>query len=371
MASQQNIPDVDKLGASSEAKDYKVGILIVVLVFVVIGFGAQMWWRSVHYVETDNAFVTGHLHIVSPRINGVVSKVLVDDNQYVQEGEVIVELDSTDQLTKIEQIQAQIDSAKLQVIRDEGLVNQAQAQVFGARALLNQAKALLKRGNQDTERYTRLYEAEHKAVSKAELEGVIAVQSTSTAEVEARTEVVRAAEANVVALSAASGLASAQVKVLEVQLKDARQFLSYHKVLAPVSGRVGKRVVEVGIAIQAGQHMAAVVEDNVWVTANFKETQLANIEKGQEVDIVVDAMKGRQLIGTIDSFSPASGAQFAMLPSDNATGNFTKIVQRVPVKIRLLKEDIRALDGRLVPGLSVQVKVRLDKPVVFKSSSDI
>ncbi|MGH8855914.1 MAG: efflux RND transporter periplasmic adaptor subunit, partial [Telluria sp.] len=151
----------------------------------------------------------------------------------------------------------------------------------------------------------------------------------------------------------------AQVKVLQAQLKDARQQLDYNRIVAPVAGRVGKRSIEVGARVQPGQLLLAVVEDEVWVTANFKETQLAGLEPGQRVALEVDALPGKHLVGRVHSVSPASGNQFALLPADNATGNFTKIVQRVPVKIVLDPLDVKKYAGRLVPGMSVVAEVEL------------
>ncbi|HEX7633883.1 MAG TPA: HlyD family secretion protein [Noviherbaspirillum sp.] len=367
-ASIPNAVDASARNAPAE-KSHRVVVLVGVLTLVALGFSGRMWWRSLHYVETDNAYITGHVHIVSPRINGVVSRVLVVDNQVVHEGDVIAELDPTDQLTKIEQIRAQVTSAERQVLRDEAQVIQMRAQASGARALLEQAEAQLKRANQDADRHKQLYSTQMKAISKAELEAAVATQASTIADVDARRQTLQAADAQINSILATRDVDKAQVNVLQAQLKDAQQFLAYHKVLAPVSGRIGKRVVEVGTAMQAGQHMVAVVEDNVWVTANFKETQLEHLKPGQEVKIVIDAMKERALTGIVDSFSPASGAQFAMLPADNATGNFTKIVQRVPVKIVLRSDDIKALEGRLVPGMSVQVEVGLDQRVPVKLSS--
>ncbi|HEU4375297.1 MAG TPA: HlyD family efflux transporter periplasmic adaptor subunit, partial [Telluria sp.] len=141
------------------------------------------------------------------------------------------------------------------------------------------------------------------------------------------------------------------------------QQLGYNKIVAPVAGRIGKRSVEVGARLQPGQQLAAIVQDEVWVTANFKETQLAEIVPGQAVHVVIDAMPNHPLVGRVDSFSPASGNQFALLPADNATGNFTKIVQRVPVKIVLNADDVRKLGGRLVPGMSALAEIRLNQTV--------
>jgi len=149
------------------------------------------------------------------------------------------------------------------------------------------------------------------------------------------------------------------VKVLQAQLKDAEQQLGYNRIVAPVTGRVGRKSIEVGTRIQPGQQLAAIVQDDVWVTANFKETQLAGIVPGQAVKVEIDALPDHELIGRVDSFSPASGNQFALLPADNATGNFTKIVQRVPVKITFRPEDLRKYAGRLAPGMSTVVEIDL------------
>jgi membrane fusion protein (multidrug efflux system) len=198
-----------------------------------------------------------------------------------------------------------------------------------------------------------------KAVSKAEVDAANAARASAAADVAARRDSAAAAQAQVGAASSARDVLKAQIKVLQAQLKDAQQQLGYNKIVAPVAGRVGKRSVEVGARVQPGQQLAAVVEDNVWVTANFKETQLAGLKPGQPVDLEVDALPDQKLVGHVDSFSPASGNQFALLPADNATGNFTKIVQRVPVKIALDAADLKRLSGRLVPGMSVVAEVPL------------
>jgi len=201
-----------------------------------------------------------------------------------------------------------------------------------------------------------------KAVSKAELDAANAQLAVATADLAARQDGVIAAQAQIAAAQTSREVIKSQIKVLQVQLKDAQQQLAYNRILAPVAGRIGKRSIEVGMRVQPGQQLAAIVQENVWITANFKETQLAGLRPGQEVKVVIDAMPDRPLIGRIDSFSPASGAQFALLPADNATGNFTKIVQRVPVKIVLRPEDIKQMGGRLVPGMSALAEVKTNQP---------
>ncbi|MFM2088895.1 MAG: hypothetical protein RLZZ237_3764 [Pseudomonadota bacterium] len=355
--------------AASPAPNNRVKIIAGLIVLVALGAGARMWYRSHYFVETENAYVSGHVHPVSARISGVVTKVLIDDNQMVKEGDVIAELDPFDQRVKTEQITAQIASAEQQVMQADAQIAQAQAQASGAQAQIAQADAQLLRAKQDADRYGQLYTGQMKAVSKAEVDAANAARSSAVADLAARRDSAVAAKAQIGASLAARDVAKAQVAVLRVQLKDAEQQLQYNRILAPVSGRIGKRNVETGMRVQPGQQLTAIVQDNVWVTANFKETQLADLHRGQSVHVSIDAMPGKKLIGTVDSFAPASGAQFALLPADNATGNFTKIVQRVPVKIVFKPEDIKALNGRLVPGMSVIAEVEINQPGTDKTAS--
>jgi membrane fusion protein (multidrug efflux system) len=351
------------------APNRKVFVVVGIIALVAIGLGGRMWYRSTHYVETENAYVSGHVHPVSSRIAGVVTRVLVDDNQVVKAGDVIAELDPADQHVKVEQIEAQIASAEQQVLQADAQVAQVRAQASGAAAQVAQSEAALLRTRQDAERYGQLYNSQMKAVSKAELDASVAARAGATADLAAKRDGVTAAKAQIGAAGAARDVVKAQIKVLQAQLKDARQQLAYNRILAPVAGRVGKRSVEVGARVQPGQMLAAVVQDDVWITANFKETQLGELVPGQSVRVVIDALPKQPLVGRVDSFSPASGNQFALLPADNATGNFTKIVQRVPVKITLRAEDVARLGGRLVPGMSALAEVELREPGQAKTAS--
>jgi membrane fusion protein (multidrug efflux system) len=336
-----------------------VGAAIVAL--VALAAGGRMWYRSHYFVETENAYVAGHVHPVSSRIAGVVTKVLIDDNQLVKEGDVIAELDPFDQGVKVEQFQAQIASAQQQVLQADAQIAQVQAQASAAAAQVAQSEAQLVRARQDADRFGQLYNNQMKAVSKAELDAAVAARASAQADVAARKDSAAAAKAQIASARSARDVLNAQIAVLQVQLKDARQQLAYNKILAPVTGRIGKRSIEVGQRVQPGQQLTAIVQENVWLTANFKETQLPEMKVGQEVKVTVDALPGKELIGKVDSFSPASGAQFSLLPPDNATGNFTKIVQRVPVKITFKPEDIKALNGRLVPGMSAVAEVAVNQ----------
>ena len=324
-----------------------------------LAFGGRMYWRSQNFVETENAYLAGHVHPVSSRIVGVVTKVLVEDNQIVKEGQVIAELDPADQHVKLEQIQAQIAAAEQQVLQADAQAAQARASASAAQAQVAQAQAQSQRAQQDAERYGQLYNTQMKAVAKSELDAAVAARTSAQADVAARKDAALAAQAQVGAAQSAREVIKAQIKVLQAQAKDAQLQLGYNRIVAPVAGRLGKRSIEVGARVQPGQQLAAIVEDKVWVTANFKETQLAGLKPGQEVEVTIDALPGEHLKARLDSFSPASGNQFALLPADNATGNFTKIVQRVPVKLTFSDADLQRLAGRLVPGMSALAEVDL------------
>ena len=349
--------------AAKKPPNKRVLVVVGVIALLAIGAGGRMWYRSSHFVETENAYVTGRMHQVSSRVAGVVTKVLVEDNQMVKAGDVLALLDPADQSVRVEQIQAQIASMEQQVKQSDAQLLQVRAQAGAASAQVRQAEAQLLRARQDAERFGQLYNDTMKAVSKSEVDASSAARAGAVADVAARRDNAAAAQAQIGAAEAGRDVLKAEIKVLQAQLKDARQQLAYNSIVAPVAGRIGRRSVEVGARVQPGQAMLAVVEDNVWVVANFKETQLGGLAPGQAVSLEVDALPDHHLVGRVDSFSPASGNQFALLPADNATGNFTKIVQRVPVKITLDPQDVKKYAGRLVPGMSVVAEVRLNQDV--------
>ncbi|WP_077036339.1 HlyD family secretion protein [Pelomonas sp. KK5] len=337
----------------------RVFVILGALVLAGLAIGGRMYWRATNFVETENAYVAGHVHPISTRIAGVVTKVLVDDNQWVREGDVIAELDPADQRIRLEQIHAQIAQVEQQMLQADAQTAQARASASAATAQVAQSEAQALRTRQDAERFGQLYNTQMKAVAKSELDAAVAARTSAAADVVAKKDAAQAAQAQVGAAQSAREVLKAQVKVLQAQAKDAEQQLSYNRIVAPVAGRLGKRSVEVGARVQPGQQLAAIVEDKVWVTANFKETQLAGLKPGQEVEVTIDALPGEKLKTKLDSFSPASGNQFALLPADNATGNFTKIVQRVPVKLTFADADLKRLAGRLAPGMSAVVEVDL------------
>jgi membrane fusion protein (multidrug efflux system) len=276
--------------------------------------GALLYWMHArNFQSTDDAYTTTHVHDISARVAGYVQTVNVDDNQFVQAGQTLVVLDQRD-------FKVALETAK--------------AQVLQRRADIDQAQATFDRANLDYDRATELYQRD--VISKAELD-------SATAAFKAATGAVASAKANLAAAEAAQTNAELQ--------------LSYTTIVAPVDGIVGKKTVETGAHIQPGQELMAVVEPNVWVLGNFKETQLARMRVGQRVDVKIDAVPNHKFSAHIDSLQPGTGSSFALLPPDNATGNFTKIVQRVPVKI--VFDGLGDHRNRVVPGLSCVPKVDL------------
>jgi membrane fusion protein (multidrug efflux system) len=347
-------------------------LLLTVAALAVAGWLGHFLFRAYHYEETDNAYIIGHLHQISPQIGGEVKEVLVNDNQDVRAGDVLLRLDPLEFEIARQKAQASLAQARAQETQaaaaarqTEAQIAEAQARVVQAEAQLTQTAAQLELARLTLGRQEQL--ATHDGAStQADLDNARSVFSTAQASHAANQANLAAAQAGVVSAQAAQAsaraqavAASASVAVLEASLHDAERKLTYATITAPATGRVGNKAVETGNYVIAGQLLLAVAEPDIWIVANFKETQLPRIRPGQDVEITVDALPGQTLHGTVDSLSPASGAQFALLPPDNATGNFNKVVQRVPVKILLDDASRRALGDRLRQGLSVIVSVRI------------
>ena len=316
-----------------------------VLMGVVLYGGYCCWAYTQAWVKTDNAYVTAHVHNVSARVAGTVNEVLIDENQLVKAGAVLARLDRADFEVRCQQALGQVAQAEAQLKQAKAQIAQAQAQVAREQARALKAKS-------DSERATSLYHGASGAISKQEFE-------QAQSESDAAQAALQGAGASLELAQASELAARAQVQVARANLQDTELQLSYAQIVAPASGRIGKKNLEVGNRVQPGQGLLALVQPDVWVTANFKETQLARLKAGQKVQVTLDAVPGRSFAGRVDSLSPASGAQFALLPPDNATGNFTKIVQRIPVKIVLEHESLRGCENQLAAGMSAIVKVNV------------
>jgi membrane fusion protein (multidrug efflux system) len=282
---------------------------------------------------------------VSTRVSGTVTDVLVEENQTVTAGTLLARLDPRDFEVRRQQALAQVAQAHAQARQAEAQISQTRAQIAREQARATKAKG-------DLHRADSLYHGASGAISKQELESAQAESDAAQAALQGAQSALDAAKASALA-------AQAQQNVAQANLEDAELQLSYTELIAPAAGRIGKKNLETGNRVQPGQALLALVQPEIWVTANFKETQLAHLRAGQKVAVVVDAFPGRSFSGKVESLSPASGAQFALLPPDNATGNFTKIVQRVPVKIILDQNSLGDCGDRIAPGMSSTVKVNV------------
>jgi len=348
-------------------------VIGAIILFVLILGGVLFWLHARNYVTTDDAYTTGHVHQISARIAGTVTAVLVDDNQDVRMDEVLVRLDPRDNevalqkaRASLQQAQSQVVQARAKVLQTQAQRSASQAQVLQAQAQVSQAKAQLEKAQSDYDRIAGLFTKDLKAVSKADVDAATEAFDSARsalegaqANVASATAQVQAADANVQAAEGDAQVAEANVSVADSQVKDAELQLSYCNVLAPVAGKVSKKTVEAGQRLEPGQALMAVVPEDIWVLANLKETQLDRVQVGQRVDIHIDALPGKTFYGSVDSIQEGSGATFSLLPPDNATGNFTKIVQRVPVKIVFDPDSTRDFLDKIVPGLSVEPTIDL------------
>ena len=348
-------------------------LAVILLAIVAALWVASFIHRMLVFEETEDAYIDGHIHQVSSRLAGSITDVLVDENQSVKAGQVLARIDPLEFNIAVQearaalaQAQADVQQARAALVQAQADGAQLQAQEAGAEAKIAQIEAQLSVANVNYGRDQRLFQADARAVSKSDVDTTQGAAQATTAELAgAKADVtaaqarVQAGQASVQSAQAAVTAALTKVDAQRAALADAQRNLSYVSIVSPSDGRIGNKNVESGNRVQVGQALFAVVDRDCWITANFKETQLRDMQPGQPVEITVDAIGGRVFNGTVDSIAPASGAQFALLPADNATGNFTKVVQRVPVKIVFNADSIRGFEDRLRPGLSTVVSVRV------------
>lgn len=381
--------------------------LVAIVAVVLVGW---FWWESRQWEDTDDAEIDGHIYPISARVSGQVVKVTFDDGQVVHKGDVLVVIDPTDYTVALERARAdyqdsqaqavaahygvpvssigsfsQIRSASADMASAQAGVAAAQKQAEAAQSQIVEAQADALRLNTDVERYRQLLGK--REISQQQFDATVAAATAANATVQARQASLLAAQAQVrqaqsrieqanaelknaqatpntvAATKAKSESADAQAQRYKAALDQAQLNLSYTTIVAPVDGVVGKRSVQVGSNVAVGQDLMAVVPlRDIWVTANFKETQLAHMRPGQPVKIKVDTYGGRKWDGHVSNIGGATGAIYSLLPPENATGNYVKVVQRIPVRIDFDGHGTADFnkDGLLRPGMSVEpdVKVR-------------
>jgi membrane fusion protein (multidrug efflux system) len=305
-------------------------------------------------VSTDDAYVRASNTTLAAKVSGYVSAILVDDNAPVHAGDVIATIDDGDYKLAVASARGKVATQEATVARIGRQAIAQQASVEQAKAQLVSARAAAKRAQSELDRQQALAARDY--ASKQTLEQALATRDQSNAAVDSAQAALDAASANVDVLKAQGQEAERTVAELKTALAKAERDLSFTLIRAPVDGVLGNRAVQTGDYVQPGQRIAALVPlDDVYIDANFKETQLAGLKPGQPVEITVDALPGREIEGTLASVSPASGSVFSLLPPDNATGNFTKIVQRLPVRVHVPPQV--AMERALRPGMSVVVSV--------------
>ncbi|MGA0532479.1 HlyD family secretion protein [Hansschlegelia sp. KR7-227] len=317
-------------------------------------YGHQWWVDGRFLIETDDAYVGADMAVMAPKISGYVAAVPVSDNARVRKGDPLIVLDDGDAQLAVTAAEDRIATQRASILRFDSQIAAAAAQVTQAQAQVDSAKADRDRAAADFERAQQLAKSTYG--SKQNLDQAKADRDRTLAAVEAASAGVTAAQANREVLVAQKAEAERTLAELQTTRAQRQRDLDATVVRAPFDGVVGNKAVQQGDYVTPGKRVMAVVPlDRVYVDANFKETQLADITVGSQVRLSVDAYPEHDVTGVVDSLAPASGAEFSLLPPENATGNFTKIVQRVPVRIHVAPEDVAK--GRLRPGLSVTASV--------------
>ncbi len=297
---------------------------VTAIIFLICGIFYAI--HTVYYKSTDDAFIEGHVITVAPRVSGPVMKLNIDDNQEVKKGDLLLEIDPNDYQAKLKETKAKLDEAKAALVNSENQVTKTLSDLEYAQA--------------DFERYSKTFER-----------GI-----SSKQEYDSSLNKLTAAQSNSKSAKARYDELTASIKRLEAEVEQDELNLSYTKIYASSDGRITNRSVEQGNYVQVAQPMFSIVPEKMWIVANFKETQLANMQPGQPVQIKIDTYGGKKFQGKVDSIQRSTGARASLFPPENAVGSYVKIVQRVPVKI-VFTEDISKYN--IVPGMSVVPEVKV------------
>lgn len=341
----------------TETKKKPNKVLPIILGVILIGgiiFGVKEYIYFSKHVDTDDAQIDGDISPVVARVGGYVDSIMFEENTHVAKGQLLVKIDDRDYRVKLEQAQAAQVGASANIGVGESQISTTAANSSSAKAEVTSAGARLDKVKKDYARYANL--VQDGSVTRQQFDQAKADLEVAQANYDAAKDKYKAALQQVATSRSQLTVTNTGVTQKQVDIDYAKLQLTYTQVKSPATGLAAKKNVQVGQLVQAGQTLFSVVNDNsLYITANFKETQLDKIRNGQKVDVKVDAYPGLKVEGEVYNFSPATGAKFSLLPPDNATGNFVKVVQRVPVKIKLSgsKEDL----AKLRPGMSVDVSV--------------
>jgi len=345
--------------ANEKKKGAKQILPIIFGVILIAGavYGATKYIYSLHHAVTDDAQIDGDITPVTARASGYINEIRFRENDHVKEGDTLVKIDDRDLRLKVEQAEAALQNAVANVDVMKSNVGTTSATVKAAESNVDQAKAKAWKANEDYKRYEKLLS--DKSITQSQFDNAKAEKMSADAALDASERQLEATKGQVGSASDQISVSEAQVKARQADLDFAKLQLSYTIITAPAAGIASKKNIQLGQLVQVGQVLFAIVSDsNNYLVANFKETQLEKMQVGQKVDVTVDAFPDEEMEGTVYSFSGATGARFSLLPPDNATGNFVKVIQRVPVKVVLnVPKD---LAPKLRPGMSAKVAVHLE-----------
>ncbi len=333
-------------------------IVIAVVVIAAVAGGLLYWLNARQYETTDDAYVDGHIVRIAPQVSGYVREVRVDDNQVVGPNEVLAVIDTVQNRARYTGQLAQAKQARATVVQGNAQVDVSRQAIAAARANVIQPQADLIKAEADLARYRALLKAEPAAVAAQQVDAAVQAVAAARGRRDNALNQVRQAEAQLKSSEAQVGADRAAVAAADAQAATTAVDLANAKVISPIVGRVANRTVDPGSYVQPGQQMLAIVPLKLYVTANFKETQLRLMRVGQPVTMHIDTVPDVEFRGHVESFQRGAGQAFSLLPAENATGNFVKVVQRVPVRIAI---DSPAIEAYPVgPGMSVvpRVKVR-------------
>ncbi|TAN68632.1 MAG: HlyD family secretion protein [Methylobacter sp.] len=331
-------------------------VLLILLILMPIAVGIGYWLLDrQHYETTDDAYLQSNIVLISPRVQGYVTQIAINDNQAVKQNDVLVNIDDRDYQAKVAQAEANVSAEIAHIERLRAMKTSQQAHIETAGANIAAVQARREQIQKDLQRFNNLLD--RGSASRQSLDKVQSEFKQAAAELRGSKAASSAEHSQLATIDIEISETQAHLDNAQAQLALAKIDLEHTQVKAPIDGIIGNRGVQLGQLVRPGVALASLVQNSkIWVKANFKETQLEHMRLGQPVAIKVDAYPELELTGIVDSFSPASGSEFSILPEENATGNFTKIVRRVPVKIVFdASENVQLLR----PGLSAEVKVKV------------
>lgn len=360
LQNDKNASDNKQAKKQSEPKktqNHKVKkrIIVPAITFAILALGGIYALLHAHYYQsTDDAFIEGHIVSVAPRVSGPVVKLLIKDNQEVKKGDLLLEIDPNDYIVALEQKEAKLLEAKAQLSASNQNIEENQTISSKTVKDISSVKSKLDNAKSIYERDLKL--SKDGIVSQEELNNSKTTYKSLHANYMAEQEKKRAADIAVKSAIARRAEIEALIKRLESEIDEAKLNLSYTKIYAPQDGKISARTVEEGNYVQIAQPLMSIVSDDVWIVANYKETQLEQVREGQDVIIKIDTYPKKRFKGKVDSLQRATGAKSSLFPPENAVGSYVKIVQRIPVKI-IFSEDISGYN--IAPGMSVVPKIKI------------